>query len=117
MNNQEFLGRTHALREHAKNLLHSKNAKYAGNYNPIHNFEIGAAINGSTTAQTAWGYMTKHLVALQDMVKRNDFSDLPDLLEKCTDITNYIAFIYAIGIDENEKLTQKGSESNDQCHA
>ena len=58
---------------------------------------------GSTPAQCAWGYMTKHLVALRDKVQTNDFSDRDDLLEKCQDIINYIRFIWLIGNEEECK--------------
>ena len=77
--------------------LKQKNAKYASPTDCLHNFDSGADIMGSTPAQCAWGYMTKHLVALRDKVDKNDFSDRDDLLEKCQDIINYIRFIWLIG--------------------
>lgn len=80
--------------------LKQKNARYASDNDCLHNFESGAEIMGSTPAQCAWGYMTKHLVALRDKVERNDFSDRDDLLEKCQDIINYIRFIWLIGNEE-----------------
>lgn len=84
--------------------LKTKNAKYASPDDCLHNFDSGAEIAGGTSAQCAWGYMTKHLVALRDMVERDDFSDREDLLEKCQDIINYIRFIWLIGNDrENTK--------------
>lgn len=83
--------------------LKQKNAKYASPTDCLHNFESGADIMGSTSAQCAWGYMTKHLVALRDKVQKNDFSDRDDLLEKCQDIINYIRFIWLIGNEEERK--------------
>lgn len=80
--------------------LKQKNAKYASSNDCLHNFESGAEIMGGTPAQCAWGYMTKHLVALRDMVERDDFTDRADVLEKCQDIINYIRFIWVLG---NEK--------------
>lgn len=80
--------------------LAEKNARYARNNDCLHNFRRGAAINNETLAQTCWGYMSKHLVALQDKVEHNDFSDREDLLEKCQDIINYIRFLWCIGNDE-----------------
>lgn len=84
--------------------LKQKNAKYASADDCLHNFESGAEIMGSTPAQCAWGYMTKHLVALRDKVERDDFSDREDLLEKCQDIINYIRFIWLIGNDVQPDL-------------
>lgn len=77
--------------------LAEKNARYSSSDDALHNFKMGAEIAGSTPAQACWGYMTKHLVALRDMVERDDFSNKDDFLEKCQDIINYIRFIWAIG--------------------
>ena len=90
--------------------LKQKNAKYASPTDCLHNFDAGAEIMGRTPAQCAWGYMTKHLVALRDKVDKNDFSDRDDLLEKCQDIINYIRFIWLIG---NE--TEARKKGDKQC--
>ena len=79
--------------------LAEKNARYATNGDCLHNFRSGADIAGGTPAQACWGYMTKHLVALRDMVERNDFSNKEDFLEKCQDTINYIRFLWCIGND------------------
>lgn len=83
--------------------LKQKNAKYASPTDCLHNFDAGAEIMGWTPAQCAWGYMTKHLVALRDKVDKNDFGDRDDLLEKCQDIINYIRFIWLIGNETEAK--------------
>ena len=87
--------------------LTEKNAKYASDEDCLHNFRSGAGIFGDTPAKTCWGYLTKHLVALRDMVERNDFSDRRDFLEKCQDSINYIRFLYCIGIEESEDRADK----------
>ena len=86
--------------------LKKKNTKYSSEYDCLHNFNAGADIMGGTPAQCAWGYLTKHLTALRDMIIENDFSDREDFLEKCQDSINYIRFIWLIG---NEELASKGS--------
>ena len=53
--------------------LKEKNARYSVDGDCLHNFRSGADIAGGTPAQACWGYMTKHLVALRDMVEKNDF--------------------------------------------
>lgn len=83
--------------------LKEKNAKYSSNGDCLHNFRSGAEILGGTPAQACWGYLTKHLVALRDMVERNDFSDKDDFLEKCQDSINYIRFLWCIGNDKTYK--------------
>ena len=100
MNTETFNKLLDELDGNSLETLKQKNAKYAFANDCLHNFESGAEIMGSTPAQCAWGYMTKHLVALRDKVERDDFSDRDDLLEKCQDIINYIRFIWLIGNDQ-----------------
>lgn len=87
--------------------LKEKNAKYSSNGDCLHNFRSGAEILGGTPAQACWGYLTKHLVALRDMVERNDFSDKDDFLEKCQDSINYIRFLWCIGNDKTDKNNEE----------
>ena len=94
--------------------LAEKNARYATNGDCLHNFRSGADIAGGTPAQACWGYMTKHLVALRDMVERDDFSNKEDFLEKCQDTINYIRFLGCIGNEEEvEVLNDKTDTSID----
>ena len=83
--------------------LVDKNKLYSKDGDSLHNFRSGADVMGGTPAQACWGYATKHLVALRDMVERNDFSNREDFLEKCQDTINYIRFLWCIGNEENSK--------------
>lgn len=107
MNSETFNVLLEELRSDSIDTLAAKNAMYSkGTDDPLHNFNEGAEVNGSTPAQACWGYLTKHLVALRDMIKRDDFSDREDFKEKCKDAINYIFFIWCIGNDnrgENKK--------------
>ena len=105
----EFVrGNIEFIRQQSLDMLLQRNGNYAkGGDDALHNFTAGAAIAGCTPAQAAWGYVTKHLVALRDKIQRNDFSNVDDLEEKCCDIINYTAIIYAIGIDENSKYCKQ----------
>ena len=76
--------------------LKTKNRMYSAPNDALHNFASGADIGGCTEAQACWGYLVKHLVALRDKIKHNDFSNKDDLKEKCQDSINYIRFIWAI---------------------
>lgn len=76
--------------------LKAKNRMYSAPTDALHNFASGADIGGCTEAQVCWGYLVKHLVALRDKIKNNDFSNKDDLKEKCQDSINYIRFIWAI---------------------
>ncbi len=79
--------------------LKEKNARYSDPDDALHNFSQGAEIMGCTPAQCAWNYATKHIVALRDMIIRNDFSNREDVLEKIQDIQNYLSFIWCIAND------------------
>lgn len=91
--------------------LKEKNARYSTDGDCLHNFRSGAEIVGGTPAQACWGYMTKHLVALRDMVEKDDFSNREDFLEKCQDTINYIRFLWCIGNDaSNSEINEKESK-------
>lgn len=100
MNPDRFKELLEELDGNSVQTLAEKNARYARNNDCLHNFRRGAAINNETPAQTCWGYMSKHLVALQDKVEHDDFSDREDFLEKCQDIINYVRFLWCIGNDK-----------------
>lgn len=98
------------LDDNSLQTLKEKNARYSTDGDCLHNFRSGAEIIGGTPAQTCWGYMTKHLVALRDMVMKDDFSNREDFLEKCQDTINYIRFLWCIGNDEIDKNKEKESK-------
>lgn len=81
----------------ASETLTEKNARYSSSDDALHNFKSGAEIMGCTPAQACWGYLTKHLTALRDMIQRDDFSNRDDFLEKVQDSMNYLRFIWALG--------------------
>lgn len=92
------------IRMESLDTLLTKNEGYSTGGDKLHNFTAGAEILGGTPAQAAWGYLTKHLVALRDKIEKNDFTDRADFLEKCKDAINYICLIWCIGNEENTKL-------------
>jgi hypothetical protein len=97
MTQETFTALVEQIRAESIDTLLAKNAKYAPGADKLHNFRSGADINGTTMAQTCWGYLAKHLTALRDMVQRDDFSDREDFLEKCKDSINYLVFLWCIG--------------------
>ena len=112
MNTKTFNELLDELDGNSLETLKQKNAMYASPDDCLHNFDDGAEIMGTTPAQCAWGYMTKHLVALRDKVQRNDFSDRADLLEKCQDTINYVRFIWLIA---NDTKVEESKESVISC--
>lgn len=107
MMNETFSALIRELREASIDVLEAKTADYSSTEDKLHNFHAGAEISGLSPAQTAWGYLTKHLVALRDKVQRNDFTDRDDFLEKCQDSINYICLIWCLGIEENLKAADR----------
>lgn len=121
MTNERFQELVKELRDQSMDTMLKKNANYA-DADRLHNFKVGAAITGGTPAQAALGYMAKHLASLQDKVRKNDFHDREDLLEKCQDIINYVVFIWCCGNEEMEKYAREAAAPTRQplpintCH-
>ena len=113
MNGVKFEGLLRELDDNSLETLLSKNARYSAENDRLHNFNDGGNILGGTPAQACWGYMTKHLVALRDMVMKNDFHDRDDFMEKCQDTINYIRFLWCIGNEEREKYSHEVVECDD----
>ena len=103
MNGVKFESLLNELDNNSLETLKEKNARYAADNDRLHNFNAGGDIIGGTPAQACWGYLTKHLVALRDMVQKNDFHNREDFLEKCQDSINYIRFLWCIGNEEMDK--------------
>lgn len=109
---EEFARLLKELDNSSVNTLISKNKLYSADGDCLHNFRIGGDISGLTPAQTCWGYLTKHLASLRDIVFTNDFTDGDILLEKCQDAINYIRFLYCIGMNEHN-VFMKGENDNE----
>ena len=105
MERKEFELLLKELDDNSVQTLIEKNARYSSADDCLHNFTDGGDIFGGTPAEACWGYLTKHLVALRDMVKRDDFTNRDDFLEKCQDSINYIRFLWCIG---NERTFKEG---------
>ena len=111
MDGVKFEGLLRELDDNSLETLLRKNARYSAENDRLHNFNAGGDILGGTPAQACWGYMTKHLVALRDMVQKNDFSDRDDFMEKCQDTINYVRFLWCIGNEEIDKYNDKVDEA------
>lgn len=102
MDTEEFQKLLEELDGNSISTLVDKNSRYSSKNDCLHNFHSGGDIFGGTPAEACWGYLTKHLVALRDKVKNNDFSNREDFLEKCQDSINYIRFLWCIGNEEEK---------------
>lgn len=106
MNHERFAELIKELDGDSADTLINKNKRYSSEDDALHNFNDGADIFGGTAADACWGYLTKHLVALRDMVKRNDFSNREDFKEKCQDAINYIRILWAIGNEVDDEISE-----------
>ncbi len=112
MTHENFKKLLEELDGNASETLAEKNARYSSSDDALHNFKSGAEIMGGTPAQACWGYLTKHLTALRDMIQHNDFSNRDDFLEKIQDSMNYLRFIWALG-NESEQNSYESYENDD----
>lgn len=99
---EEYKDAINNIRKQSLDVLEDRTKLYTGDDDPLYNFHVGADIAGSTPAQCAWMYMTKHLSALRRIVTNNDFSDMRDVAEKCSDIINYTSLIYTLAIEASD---------------
>ena len=98
--------------------LKAKNAKYSRNNDPLHNFHTGCLLDNSTTAQTIWHYMKKHVVALLDKIENDDWDDLDDTKEKIQDIINYLRFLWVAANEVHEfDCTELGNFINNLANS
>lgn len=111
MSPEEFQRLLDELDGNSLETLKTKNARYSSGGDALHNFRKGGDIVGGTPAQACWGYLTKHLVALRDMVQNDDFHNREDFLEKCQDSINYIRFLWCIGNDTRNSQQSNGKEN------
>lgn len=74
-----------------------KGAEYVpggGEVSRFHNFEVAAGLNDQSIEQALWGFVTKHIVSLSDMVKKDalDFS-FDQWEEKIGDVVIYMLLL------------------------
>ena len=70
----------------------SKQAEYATEQSPYHNFDTAGEADGITPEQALWGMFLKHYVSVRDMVKGGNTT--PYLVhEKIGDCINYMILL------------------------
>lgn len=79
-----------------RTVLASKGSEYVpeDQTSRFHNFDISAGLNGSSPEQALWGFVTKHIVSLSDMVKVDSTEHaLASWNEKIGDVINYMILL------------------------
>lgn len=106
MDGPEFEAVVDATLEKVRDLLIHKGAEYVPEGEPsrFHNFEVAAAFNQQLSTEALWGFLTKHLVSLADMVKtESSEASMMKWDEKINDAIVYLLLLKGIVV-ENEML-------------
>lgn len=89
------------MMEQSSQVLLSKAKEYATGGDRLHNFRLAAELNDQTMEQACWGFATKHLISVVDMVKSGDVYPMEVWDEKLGDLSNYLYLLKAIVVERN----------------
>jgi len=93
MNSIDFGKLTEACCEEMRETLSSKGQEYSGDLDRLQNFKDAANMTGLEPEMCLFGFVVKHIVALQDYIRKVDGDNPPteaQLLEKTGDIAVYL---------------------------
>lgn len=114
MNSQEFETVVDATLQQVRDLLIQKGAEYVPEGEPsrFHNFEVAAEFNQQLSTEALWGFLTKHLVSLADMVKtESSEASLMKWDEKINDAIVYLLLLKGIVVENEGKKRQIKQET------
>lgn len=99
MNLEEFEDVFDSVIGQSRRVLVEKAKEYANDTDRLHNFKKSANFQGGTPEQALWGFVTKHLVALSDMIlSGQDYTDA-QWDEKIGDSLNYLILLKALTVE------------------
>lgn len=110
MNSQEFEEVVDSTLQKVRDLLIQKGAEYVPEGEPsrFHNFETAAAFNHQLSTEALWGFLTKHLVSLSDMVKtESSNASMMKWDEKINDAIVYFLLLKGIVVENDELAAKK----------
>lgn len=101
----------------SKAVLVVKAGEYAGGGDRLHNFKKSAILVDGTPEQALWGFITKHLVSLSDMVYSG--KDYPTAVwdEKIGDSLNYLILLRALIEEKRTETEDAGQDAPDELPA
>lgn len=74
-----------------------KNEEYAGSYtDPFRNFTQAAKLNDESPEEALWGFVSKQIVSMADLVKTPEKLTVPVVNEKAGDIAVYMLILMAM---------------------
>jgi hypothetical protein len=102
MTQEKFDGIVDSTCKSIVNTLSVKGREYTRNNNPLHNFEVGAAMSSQTREKVLYGFALKHLISLADIrndIEKGKLPSLETIEEKFGDAINYLILEKASLID------------------
>lgn len=96
MNAEEFEKLFEEVVDQCRQTLIVKAKEYATDNDRLHNFKIGSIVTGGTPAQTLWGFATKHIVSIRDMIRSDKYYSEEVWNEKIGDALNYLILLRAL---------------------
>lgn len=103
MNREDFNKVAQYRLRAVEHTLVRKAGEYATDEDRLHNFHVAAAMTGQTPAQALWGFVVKHIIAVQDIVKSGRLMTPGEIDEKIGDIITYMVLLETIYVDGNKK--------------
>lgn len=79
--------------ELCKEILIIKGKEYATDKDKFHNFNVAAILNGTTPEKALWGFATKHLVSIMDIIDDSDKFSGQQIEDKIGDMINYLILL------------------------
>lgn len=110
MNGKEFDELVNKQLAIVRETLASKGEEYVPEGEPtcFHIFDVSAAFNQQLRTEALWGFLTKHLVSLSDMVKTESTdSTLAKWDEKINDSIVYLLLLKGIVVENDELAAKK----------
>ncbi len=87
--------------ERIKSILKAKAGEYSSKEDRLKNFRTAAEVNNTTMPKALWGMASKHLVSVMDLVDGSLEPTEELVLEKCTDLVNYIIILSYMLLDDD----------------
>lgn len=113
MNDKEFQNVVDTTLDQIRSTLAAKGAEYVPDnaVSRFHNFELAAALNEQLSTEALWGFLTKHIVSLSDMVKIEPCeSTMSKWDEKINDAIVYLLLLKGVVTEAHDRpiTTEKG---------
>lgn len=109
MNSEQFNAIFERQVQQSRDVLLVKSGEYATDEDRLHVFKKAAAYLGGTPEQALFGFLTKHLVSLSDMVSSGESYSSAQWDEKIGDSINYLILLQAVVSESIEFKPSKGA--------